>query len=815
MDDLCVRFIINLPHEELGSVERICFQIEEAQWFYEDFIRPLDPSLPSLPLRNFSLLIFQHCPLFAGFPPEFFSQAFSQFLAYKTRVPVRGAILLNEQMDQVVLVKGWKKNANWSFPRGKINKHEKDLDCAIREVYEETGFDVRAAGLVQDEKEVKYIPVTIREQQVGLYVFRGVPMDTYFEPRTRKEISKIEWWKLSDLPTFKKNKHQEGNGEGLALNANKFYLVAPFLNDLRKWISRQRKRDAVEGKHLAARPVYEEPATATEDERDLIDIQAPEMLRTKTDLPEVSMPPPSERDPSTHLKALLHINQPLAPPPASIINSNQSPNVDQDKSNALLSLLRNGPKHEISQDSIRSYASQKQTVEAPSKAHIPRSQHMQTGSTSDASLPPWELPIPQPSYSSVNPSVMQQPASAPYQRTGDPVFARTSEIKIQRPAIPPASSLPQLSKHAQSLLDAFKVKPSSQTVPATESVKTAPTDPSLQSIEGFSAQGGRFTAGTTATPQGKRSFDNQKNLLDLFRQPSGQGPKTAQEQRITPPVPSPVELAANPAPIISQIQPPNQKDMLMQLFQRKADAAKLSGSRQSSSPATAQALLSQFTAPQKAADVSQSTATRTQAREAAMGVPQEQKRITILQRLPREELQGSLVNEPSSHNDNSQKWTESPKTFQPQILLRPTQASQPSPAPMELRTDPRKVNGSSDPISSTIRSHSFDRRTSQSDSHKQSLLSLFAKPAGTSTREPIGRRADSPASIVGPSPGPVVSPLHERPPFDPDFRITPPTRSRIGSASSFGGQLTPSSTRTTKPDERQFLLDLMTKGHAS
>ena len=189
LDDLCVRFIINLPLEELESVERICFQVEEAQWFYEDFIRPLDPSLPSMNLRNFCLLIFQHCPLLSQFSHHHHAVAFSEFLAYRIRVPVRGAILLNDDMDQVVLVKGWKKGASWSFPRGKINKDEKDLDCAIREVYEETGFDVTGARLVKDESTAKYIEISMREQQIRLYVFRGVPKDTHFEPKTRKEIS--------------------------------------------------------------------------------------------------------------------------------------------------------------------------------------------------------------------------------------------------------------------------------------------------------------------------------------------------------------------------------------------------------------------------------------------------------------------------------------------------------------------------------------------------------------------------------------------------------------------------------------------------
>ena len=108
--------------------------------------------------------------------------------------------MLNQALDAVVLVKGWKKGANWSFPRGKINKDEDDLDCAVREVYEETGYDIRAAGLVPETEEVKYIDIPMREQHIRLYVFRDIPMDTHFEPRTRKEISKIEWYRLSDLP---------------------------------------------------------------------------------------------------------------------------------------------------------------------------------------------------------------------------------------------------------------------------------------------------------------------------------------------------------------------------------------------------------------------------------------------------------------------------------------------------------------------------------------------------------------------------------------------------------------------------------------
>lgn len=61
------RFIINVPVEELSSIERICFQIEQAYWYYEDFVREQNPNLPYYNLKNFSakyilfyFKLFQH-----------------------------------------------------------------------------------------------------------------------------------------------------------------------------------------------------------------------------------------------------------------------------------------------------------------------------------------------------------------------------------------------------------------------------------------------------------------------------------------------------------------------------------------------------------------------------------------------------------------------------------------------------------------------------------------------------------------------------------------------------------------------------------
>lgn len=269
--------------------------------------------------------------------------------------------MLNDAMDEVILVKGWKKGANWSFPRGKINKDEKDLDCAIREVYEETGFEIEEAGLVAKDEDVKFIEVTMREQHMRLYVFRGVPYDTHFEPRTRKEISKIQWYKLSELPTLKKNKnHQEGHGEDLAINANKFYMVAPFLVPLKKWIAQQSKHDVLKGSYenqLAPTAVPQEPGTiethvsektsselpATDDMgRLMASLRQSGQVHGNGDLPGIPQLTGSREDAAAQLKCLLRLPQPDS---TSAPTVPKTATADEAKSNALIALLRAGYKN--------------------------------------------------------------------------------------------------------------------------------------------------------------------------------------------------------------------------------------------------------------------------------------------------------------------------------------------------------------------------------------------------------------------------------------------------------------------------------------
>ncbi|GAB2286827.1 mRNA-decapping enzyme subunit 2 [Dionaea muscipula] len=226
LDDLCSRFVLNVPKEDQQSFERILFLVECAHWFYEDNSVENNPSLKSFTLKEFTTLLFNNCEVLKPYVAHI-DDIFKDFTSYKVRVPVIGAIILDQSYERCVLVKGW-KGTSWSFPRGKKSKDEEDHACAIREVLEETGFDVSEL-LNKDE----YIENIFGQQRVRLYIVAGVTEDTSFAPLTKKEISEIAWQRLDDL--------QPANGEvnqviSRGVSGLKLYMVAPFLSSLKAWI---------------------------------------------------------------------------------------------------------------------------------------------------------------------------------------------------------------------------------------------------------------------------------------------------------------------------------------------------------------------------------------------------------------------------------------------------------------------------------------------------------------------------------------------------------------------------------------------------
>lgn len=80
-------------------------------------------------------------------------------------------------------MQGFWAKASWGFPKGKIIEEESEMKCAIREVLEETGYDI-----TNQLKPDQYLQIQINEQTIRLYIITNVPRNTNFEPKTRREI---------------------------------------------------------------------------------------------------------------------------------------------------------------------------------------------------------------------------------------------------------------------------------------------------------------------------------------------------------------------------------------------------------------------------------------------------------------------------------------------------------------------------------------------------------------------------------------------------------------------------------------------------
>ncbi|KAG7895366.1 hypothetical protein KL936_000074 [Ogataea polymorpha] len=223
LEDLLVRFVINCPPEDLSSIERVFFQIEEAHWFYQDFARVVNELLPPMKMKQFTAKIIAQCPVVWRWGDS--QDALAQFGKYKSSIPVRGCAVLNQKLDKVLLVKGV-ESSSWGFPRGKISKDETDLDCALRELEEETGFDGRE---YIDEDE--YIERTIQGKNYKIYILAGVPESTKFEPRVRNEISAIAW---KDIKSLSKQ------------GKNNLFLVSSMMKQLQNFINKKKYQQTEE-----------------------------------------------------------------------------------------------------------------------------------------------------------------------------------------------------------------------------------------------------------------------------------------------------------------------------------------------------------------------------------------------------------------------------------------------------------------------------------------------------------------------------------------------------------------------------------------
>lgn len=217
--DVAARFLLNLPSNELPSVDRLFMQLQQAHWFYEDFYVDKYEHIEHLSGREFSRIMFHTCPLLERYKAQH-ADFYEQFKQYISSIPVYGTIMFTKGMKDMILCKSF-GGKSWNAARGKLNAGETPMDCAARETLEETGYD--PTKLIKADK---YVEWTSGAQKVRLYVCIGAPKQFQYAPQTRKEIAEIRVWPTTTV--LRKVKGKAGH--------QRFWHLFPAMGWLRAFV---------------------------------------------------------------------------------------------------------------------------------------------------------------------------------------------------------------------------------------------------------------------------------------------------------------------------------------------------------------------------------------------------------------------------------------------------------------------------------------------------------------------------------------------------------------------------------------------------
>ncbi|KAK1349729.1 putative subunit 2 of mRNA decapping complex [Hamiltosporidium tvaerminnensis] len=187
LEDLSIRFLYFISEEDLKYTERLFFKIEEAFWHFIDFYSHKTPKL-SEKVFAIRIIIYNNLPI-SNIPEKY-----KEYIKYKRNIPVFGALILNKDLTHILLVKGMQEGSKYSFPKGKRCFNETPQQCAIREVYEEIGYDIST--------KITQYTCEIKNDTYKLFVIINVHNSTKFTTKTRNEISDIKWFPINEIQFY-------------------------------------------------------------------------------------------------------------------------------------------------------------------------------------------------------------------------------------------------------------------------------------------------------------------------------------------------------------------------------------------------------------------------------------------------------------------------------------------------------------------------------------------------------------------------------------------------------------------------------------
>lgn len=186
---LLSRFIVSLPDAEYKDANRLLYNVLQAQWYDERFSGRRAKPRTNMYQDGSALCKFGRWLLGSKEFPFTQQRCVEFFRSYFYQIPVCGAIIYrNASKKEWLTVKSpWSKRSG--FPKGKMNHGESDIDCACREVYEETGVTIR--HLIDEQAYVEYVRPAGRRVKFYIVVLDKEPAEMHSD--NELEITERQW----------------------------------------------------------------------------------------------------------------------------------------------------------------------------------------------------------------------------------------------------------------------------------------------------------------------------------------------------------------------------------------------------------------------------------------------------------------------------------------------------------------------------------------------------------------------------------------------------------------------------------------------
>lgn len=122
-------------------------------------------------------------------------------LKSKLDVVIAGGGLVFNERDELLMIF---RRGKWDLPKGKLDKGEKLIECAVREVEEETGVRIHE---VQSEPAMTYHAYYLKGKnclkETGWYIMKAEPGQTKLTPQTEEDIEQVLWVPRNEIGGYK------------------------------------------------------------------------------------------------------------------------------------------------------------------------------------------------------------------------------------------------------------------------------------------------------------------------------------------------------------------------------------------------------------------------------------------------------------------------------------------------------------------------------------------------------------------------------------------------------------------------------------